>query len=218
MVTWKTFSKRFATFKQKQLAMLEQKNSDTTRITDKFLVTACKTANEKAENSLANLNKIEFDDWDYKENERFLINQDRIESDQIYEVKHDENNNQVCAKQVHYFYEQEEDLLLSEDEDENCNKTELPISPNKILKKKTPTLDERYINMYENLPHKTLLYLCENEFTIIPLSFVMYLNNQKESNRKQIKLAETSYFKTKWLELSLDLESSKKLNKTNMFK
>lgn len=69
-----------------------------------------------------------------------------------------------------------------------------------------PTLLERYFNLYDNLTNDMLLYICENEFTVIPDSFVLYVNNKREINLRELKLSSTSYYQSKWLENSLNLE------------
>ena len=86
-----------------------------------------------------------------------------------------------------------EDLSLSEDESEKCEdmpkdidilneksiENNSPISPLKTPQRK-PTSMERYFNMYDNLPKHVLLYICDNQFTIIPDTFIRYINSKKE--------------------------------------
>lgn len=75
-----------------------------------------------------------------------------------------------------------------------------------------PTIMERYFNLYDNLTNDMLLYICENEFTVIPDSFVMYVNSKREINSNELKLANTDYYQSKWLEQSLDLECSRRFD------
>ena len=210
--TWKLFGKRFGLFKQRKqqkLVPVEVKpaaNLLNTNFSNKKAVVA---ENNK-------LKKIEFDDWDYKENQTFLLDQERFDSDQLIVVESPNRNH----NQVHYFYEQEENLVLSEDEDDTAkakknkiieNNDSVQVVEEQIIDLQPlvkPTLTERYFNMYDNLSKDTLLFICDNEFTIIPSSFIQYINNKRELNMKQLKLAETSYHQTKWLQLSLDLECS----------
>ena len=215
--TWKLFGKRFGMFKQRKQQMLP--------VIKKLVPVEVKTSllnsslgnntNENKKGAIVEnkLKKIEFDDWDYKENQTYLLDHERFESDQLIVVETPGHDNQV-----HYFYEQEENLVLSEDEDDTTKANKNIIKNNdsveveeqiKAVDKRPivkPTLTERYFNMYDNLSKDALLFICDNEFTIIPSSFIQYINNKREMNMRQLKVAQTSYHQTKWLQLSLDLE------------
>ena len=140
--TWKTFGKRYGEFKQilneKKLALEQnsraklvvafenKKNtiglvSQHANKNDESL--AATASSGAVDNKLINMKKIEFDDWDYKENEKFLISNERLESDIVYEVASGGVNGRTILNDndVHYFMEQREDLFLSEDESDVRN-------------------------------------------------------------------------------------------------
>jgi len=211
--------------------------------------------------SIRNLEK--FNDWDYEDNERFLITSDRLAADQIYEVQTDR-----LQEEIHYFMEQEEDLLLSEDESDDKSEltegSEARFNQTKSLSQAVttinqstdynniepllndmvnhvvdslsfqkvkqqlrtkrlsydestvemsctkPSLLERYFNLYDNLTTDVLLYICDNEFTVIPDSYVLYINNKRAIAANELKLARSDRYQREWLQLSLDLECSSK--------
>lgn len=305
--TWKIFTKRYSAFKQQQSKQEVQKSltnpnymNDIKKsiVEDRDMnnnILQSKNLNldnefEQSKKHIINNNKkIEFNDWDHKENENYLINRDRLEYDQLVVI---ENQIENIEKPVHYFMEEKEDLLLSEDEiesqdniDNEAKKTvnklskEIPpekksrisiestsidlhlssdelsldvdafvsdlvertvndLSPkNKLIKENLlelehakqrlrskslsyeenidisspkPSLIERYFNLYDNLTNDVLLYICDNEFTIIPDSYVLYINNKREINANMLKKATTDYYQSKWLEQSLDLECGRR--------
>lgn len=288
LVTWKAFAKRFSEFKQTHVdklvtsAVVEKKqkevserSSQETKEPAKFQ--AEKVANKKMDSenspplspplspqSMRNLEK--FNDWDYEDDERFLITSDRIAGDQVYEVQTDRPQ-----EEIHYFMEQQEDLLLSEDESDDkpesteegeagfdhtkslaqvmtiMNSPKLTTDYNNIepllndmvthvvdsfsfqkvkqqLRTKRlsydestvkmscakPPLLERYFNLYDNLTADVLLYICDNEFTVIPESYVLYINSKRAIVANELKLARSDHFQREWLQLSLDLECGSK--------
>lgn len=69
-----------------------------------------------------------------------------------------------------------------------------------------PSRDELYYNMYENSSKDKLFYIVDNQYTIIPDSYIYYVNKKREHYFQQLKLARSNYFQKKWLNLSLDLE------------
>lgn len=130
--TWKTFAKRYSEFKQAQNKKeAERKKVEEKEIEKKEVEKVLVSRDMNTTAGMNNLTKPlapveksaqrlseEFEDWDSKENERFLISNERLESDQVCEVKEARPGgdlNETC-EQVHYFMEQKEDLLLSEDE------------------------------------------------------------------------------------------------------
>jgi hypothetical protein len=72
--------------------------------------------------------------------------------------------------------------------------------------KRKPTFIERFINLYDNLPKDLLFYICDNEFTIVPISFLTYFNFKREINMQNIKLAQTDYYRKLWFQMALDLD------------
>lgn len=72
--------------------------------------------------------------------------------------------------------------------------------------RRLPSKHEKYVNFYDNMSQANLMYICDNEFTIIPDSYVDYINTKRQSNQRKIKLAETSHFQKIWLSMCLDLE------------
>ncbi len=73
-------------------------------------------------------------------------------------------------------------------------------------KERRPTILERYFNLYDNLTNDMMLYICDNSLTVIPDSYVLYINNKREVSLKDLKLAKTKYHHGKWLQQILDLE------------
>ncbi len=69
-----------------------------------------------------------------------------------------------------------------------------------------PPLLERYFNLYENLSNDVILYICSNEFTVIPDSYVMYINSKRATFAKELKMSRSIEYQREWLLLSLDLE------------
>ena len=57
---------------------------------------------------------------------------------------------------------------------------------------------KRYFNLYENLTTDAMIFICENEYTIIPNSYVMYINYKRLINTRSID-------RVKWLQHTLDL-------------
>lgn len=80
-----------------------------------------------------------------------------------------------------------------------------------IVLDRKPTILERYFNLYDNLTSDVLLYISDNSLTIIPDSYVLYINNKREINLKELKLAKTNYHHGKWLQQILDLECNGQL-------
>lgn len=264
MNIWRKFGKRCAQFKHdKQKAQAESKQTIMVPkdINNNNVVSMCKT--NPTESPITSVNNMfKFEEWDSKENDNFLISRERFDCDQVCTVKY----HKACKENVHYFMEEKEDLMLSEDESESrdtssisennfhlnssetSNKAELDNSPIKqlldnmvdqvvqcsrnnhllsemeIIKNRLrtestscseidsnntdrkPTILERYFNFYDNLTSDVLLYICDNSLTIIPDSYVHYINNKREINLKELKLSNTNYHQGKWLEQILDLE------------
>jgi len=69
-----------------------------------------------------------------------------------------------------------------------------------------PTLTELYFNMYDNSSKDKLFYIVDNQYTIVPDSYIVYINRKREIYFQQLKLASSVYFQKKWLNQSLDLE------------
>lgn len=116
--TWKLFGKRYNDFKRAQPNVSENKTEKTDALPEKKAVLSEQSPNENATIKSVieklNLKKIEFNDWDYKENQNYLLSKERFDSEQVYVV----NNNLVENENTHYFMENKEDLFLSEDETE----------------------------------------------------------------------------------------------------
>jgi hypothetical protein len=74
-----------------------------------------------------------------------------------------------------------------------------------------PPLLERYFNLYDNLTADVLLYICDNEFTVIPDSYVLYINSKRAMFANELKLARSEQYQREWLQLSLDLECCNKI-------
>lgn len=268
MKIWRQFGKRCAQFKHdKQKAQAETKKAilvprDINNNNNAVL--KCKTnTTESPITSIENM----FEDWDSKENEFFLISRERFDYDQICTVKY----HKVCKENVHYFMDEKEDLLLSEDESETRNTSNISesnfhlnfsessndaelnnssikqlldnivdqvvqgsrnnhqLNKMEIIKNRLrtqsmscseiywnftdrkPTILEKYFNFYDNLTSDVLLYICDNSLTIIPDSYVHYINNKREINLKELKLAKTNYHQKKRLQQILDLECNSQL-------
>ena len=112
---------------------------------------------------------------------------------------------------------QSDDLNLSESEDDVPLLNEKQIEQKQIVlepipqqsnrsNQQKPTLKELYFNLYENLSKDKLFYLVDNQYTIIPDSYIIYINKKREIYFQQLKLANSTYYQKKWLNLSLDLE------------
>jgi hypothetical protein len=92
-----------------------------------------------------------------------------------------------------------EDLMLSEDEDDddiNDDIDDQKNSPNgppvtrtirMKPKIKLPSIQTRYFNLYDNLSFEILLYMCDNQYTIIPNSYIEYINSKREKLFESVK-------------------------------
>ena len=112
---------------------------------------------------------------------------------------------------------QSDDLNLSESEDDVPMLKEKQIEQKQIVlepipqqlirsNEPKPSLKELYFNLYDNLSKDKLFYLVDNQYTIIPDSYIIYINKKREIYFQQLKLANSTYYQKKWLNLSLDLE------------
>lgn len=116
MNIWRQFGRRCAQFKQdKQKAQTEsEKTILVTKDMNNNDVVPIVDMNLAESSNISVMNMLQFEEWDSMENESFLISRERFECDQICTVKYEE----ACEENVHYFMEEKEDLLLSEDESE----------------------------------------------------------------------------------------------------
>jgi len=132
--TWKAFAKRFAEFKQAQIERASSAQADP-GVENKQKLIGENTSSQKVERSNTHAKTVNnaesspplspplspqsmrnlerFNDWDYEHNEQFLITDERLAADQVYEVQTEKPEDEI-----HYFMEQKEDLFLSEDESE----------------------------------------------------------------------------------------------------
>lgn len=112
------------------------------------------------------------------------------------------------------------DFSLSEDEDEpdaerkqaKKLKTQRSLTDEaekKFVYPRPPSMFEKYINLYDSMPKATLLYIMDNQFTIVPSSFLSYYNRKRLIKMNKLKLARTGQYKIMWLCLCLDLECSR---------
>ena len=112
--TWKLFGKRFNYFKSIQLESNDKKSGEIETSSIKAAIKKKKN-DGKTLHSLEeyiDLKNIEFNNWDKKVNDHYLLSKSCFESEQIYVVKKSLMKNE----NIHYFMEQKEDLLLSTDE------------------------------------------------------------------------------------------------------
>lgn len=261
MNIWREFGRRCAQFKQNKQKTESEKTILVTRDINNNDVLPIVNMKSNQSSKAPDMNTLEFEEWDSRLNEKFIISKERFERDQICTVKYEE----ACKENVHYFMEEKEDLLLSEDDSDSqisfgmmesfqhnsfesseerkvtkcpikqllynmidqvtkCSRDNLQLSEMEITKQRLltksiiipenesislnqkPTILEKYFNLYDNLTTDVLLYICDNSLTVIPDSYVLYINSKREINLKKLKLAKTSYHHGKWLEQILDLE------------
>lgn len=116
MNIWRQFGRKCAQFKQdKQKAQTEsEKTILVTKDMNNNDVVPIVNMDHAESSNISVMNMLQFEEWDSMENESFLISRERFECDQICTIKYEE----ASEENVHYFMEEKEDLLLSEDESE----------------------------------------------------------------------------------------------------
>ena len=171
-----------------------------------------------------------FTDWDMinSKDGLFVMNKQRLVADNVVllnqsgdelELDATENTEQSLIetqkRKLKY------DFSLSEDEDEpdaerkqaaKKLKTQRSLTDEaekKFVYPRPPTMLEKYINLYDSMPKATLLYIMDNQFTIVPSSFLSYYNRKRLIKMNKLKLARTGQYKIMWLCLCLDLECSR---------
>ena len=233
---WKLFGKRYSLFKQQRAEKLKESKTGAKpppTTTDSTATSPAPTKKFTAAKPTIKFNDWDSTVTDeVSTTTLYLASEDRLNSDLTITIQEQE----ASKKQQHQANGKTEahvqppprkvakpidDLSLSEDEDEDMKVEEQhadePVaevqsatSPPELEKDTRlpgPTLIERYFNLYDNLSKETLLYICDNQFTIIPNSYIMYINSKREKNLKNLKLAHNQYFQTEWLKLILNLES-----------
>lgn len=200
---WKLFGQRFSEFKKKK-PIIES-------------ITAKKIEIKPKEEIKPQ--KCEFNDWEYVNttNDVYMLTEDKIDSDQIVYLNKNGDNLDANMRVFGFNENQSDDLNLSESEDDVPLLNEKQIEQKQIVlepipqqsnrsNQQKPTLKELYFNLYENLSKDKLFYLVDNQYTIIPDSYIIYINKKREIYFQQLKLANSTYYQKKWLNLSLDLE------------
>ncbi len=120
MNIWREFGRRCAQFKRLSQQGAEAKPNKTVLATkdinnNNVVCVANRNCGPGETPKISVKNKFEFEEWDSRENESFLITRERLEGDQICTVKCEGASNK---ENVHFFMEENEDLHLSEDESE----------------------------------------------------------------------------------------------------
>ncbi len=213
--TWKLFGKRFSQFKQEsQIKLNESKQVITNQSVN---VNNKKEEVEKSREMLEPKEKAQFNDWDYvNTNEKmYMLTDKSIDLDQIiYLNKNGEENVANKENNIILNRQDSDDLNLSEsedtdDQDENLkSKTKQLVVAEKhvdnveshelkaqvIKKELKPTVKELYFNLYDNASKDKLFYIVDNQYTIIPDSYIIFINRKREIYFQQLKLANSLYF------------------------
>lgn len=131
-----------------------------------------------------------------------------------------DNQNIINTDVVRRFNNSENDLSLSEDEDVDQQqkssdthrmdvKKPAHVSAQqtpKLVYLNQPTLIEKFFNLYDNSARDLLVYILDNQFTIVPYTFLLYIIRNRQKKNNLLKLASTNNQKTLWLCYTLDLE------------
>ncbi len=231
--TWKLFGQRYSEFKQKnaQLKNLNQKNFQSlVNTTASNGDNKAKTEKNESLKFQTLTKNAEFNEWDYVNTTEkiYMLTDESLNSEKIiYLNKNFESTLEIKGSEKNIpegLYHEKNDLDLSEtesisdDDDDECFTTKesnqnfinieenaLKIKSRMFIKDK-PTLKDLYFNMYDNLSKDKLFYIVDNQYTIVPDSYIVYINKKREIYFQQLKLANSIYFQKKWLNLSLDLE------------
>ncbi|CAF0840393.1 unnamed protein product [Brachionus calyciflorus] len=228
--TWKLFSSKFTSYKilrqkkvdeQKELqAKIEQEKLDKKK--KKLLRPKSK---RKTDPEACNWDFIE----DEKEDKYFYVNRNRLECEKIVYLKEngkrlsdmdtdsevEKNEPKITQKKSQPDIKKpvdldESDLSLSEDDDE-LEINSKPKEQNKIyFYEQSPSLLEKQFNYYENLTPEVLNYLNRESSLVQTMSLLMFNLANKLKEKRKVLLAETNFYRLKWLVLALDLEVSKK--------
>ena len=223
---WRTFGKRYARFKQEHLSKLKMLKQQQELVEQQRI----KEEISREQSSLVkNWDAISEDKQIYSvSREKLLFNQvvvetstrhvaeRRLSQDDDEEEAAEEKKKEVATKPEEKVVTKTttaestvvvDDLSLSEDEEEDEEVEQEVVAEERRLK--LPTMQERYVNLYDNMNQSDLLSICDNAITIIPDSFIDYMIGKHQSNMVNLKLAKDSLFKLMWLSQSLDLECSK---------
>jgi hypothetical protein len=220
--TWRLFSKRFAEYKRDRLLKRErqrikQKISNKNRNKENDVENSSNNNNNnKQENDY--LKSIKSLNWNYvsKDKSVFIINKTLLENDQIVNLNPnglscDINITDTQSSSIKNDNKINEDLVLSEDEEEDEDRIEenrdkimeddideikhsdydeddekeessSSSSSSMLLNYNLPSIKSRYFNFYENLNYETLMYICDNQYTIIPTTYIEYIHCKCDNN------------------------------------
>ena len=221
MSTWKLFSKRYSEFKRERL-LRREKQRYKQKISNKNRNKENNDENSKSDSDY--LKAIKSLNWNYvsKDKSVFLINKTLLENDQIVNLNPnglscdisivDDGSSPYSAKNECKV--NEEDLVLSEEEEEGDNEGVKIVEKKDIMKSiieeddmdeiknvefnndedddekessiiinyNLPSIKSRYFNFYENLNYETLMYICDNQYTIIPTTYLEYIHCKCDNN------------------------------------
>lgn len=224
---WKLFSEKFTQYKLKRQNALQAKEKQ------KEINKAKKKLKPKSK-----INNGELMNWDYLTDsddlneKRYYLNEERLDNEKI--VYLDKNGSSLTDNEeekpkkieiervVRKARIEEPDLSLSEDESDQEEKEKRPkmnlreIRRNlmqsnckpKYSSQATPL--QKHFTYYESLGAQKLTDLKENSILIMPQSLILYNLKKRFLEYKNIQLAETDYYKSKWYCLALDLDVKRK--------
>lgn len=119
---------------------------------------------------------------DNKINEDLVLSEDEEEDeDRKVEEKHDiimevDNNEDDIDEIKHIDYDDDDD------DDEKEESSSSSSSSSMMLNYNLPSIKSRYYNFYENLNYETLMYICDNQYTIIPTTYIEYIHCKCDNN------------------------------------
>ena len=222
--TWKLFGQRYSEFKQQKHAQIKNLNQQNSKSFENPTIASINTITSNGNIKAKIEEKDGFNEWDYVNTTEkiYLLTDQSLNSEKIVYLNKKDKSTLIIKssdknRQVNLFRQESDDLDLSETEntlslsDDDCFTSKVPnhSSINKLIieqKVTKPSLKDLYFNMYDNLSKDKLFYIVDNQYTIVPDSYIVYINKKREIYFQQLKLANSVYFQKKWLNLSLDLE------------
>jgi hypothetical protein len=193
LLVWKNFGKRYSEYKRDRSGKSKKDKKERRETSE--------TKSEESEDVSA------FLDWDYVTESRkyFLIaNQSLLNENIVYlnsvgnQISFAELYKQHDNSDFNYdnvSIDQSDDLVLSEDEDimaiddirlQKKEKIKTSIMKNSPTRKLRPSISTFFYNYFDNLSNESLIYLCDNQYTIIPSSLINFIVEKKLKNAKLI--------------------------------
>ena len=111
--------------------------------------------------------------------------EDNVNEDEQLEVTNPNNNDEVKIvddEDVNIKYELNEDTKKKNVNNDYEKLSSSSSSSSIILNYNLPSIKSRYFNFYENLNYETLMYICDNQYTIIPTTYIEYIHCKCDNN------------------------------------